>query len=70
MVWNPTASSVETTVLAPLYYAGLSAARGVTAVRVSREGNTSAALSLGANDTVALKVKLEPRSFTWFVITE
>jgi hypothetical protein len=70
MVWNPTSATIATTLQAPLYYTGLSRARGTSAVRVSQEGGAAAAVPLGANDSVALAVDLAPRTFTWFVITE
>ena len=70
MVWNPTPTNITTTLLAPLYYAGLSSARGVRSLRLAQEGRTAISVPLGANDTVALHVSLPPRGLTWFVFTE
>ena len=70
MVWNPTRFQINTTIPAPLYYAGLSHARGVHAVNLSWEGHDAAVVPLGANDTIMLSVALAPRTFTWFVVTE
>ena len=70
MVWNPTNQSIDTTIDAPMYYAGLSAVRGVTAAMVAEKGENPAQVALGRNDTVQLTVSLQPRQFTWFVISE
>ena len=70
MVWNPTNTPIAATVEAPLYYAGLTAARGVESVQLSQEGAPPTQAKLGSNDTVALTVSLAARAFTWFVITE
>lgn len=70
MAWNPTAVHVTQDVPVPLYYSGLSAARGVASAHVSQEGGPASAIGIGANDTVALRVDLAPRALTWFVITD
>jgi len=71
MVWNPTNASITTTILAPLYYAGIAKVKGYTAAVVSREGvEPGVRLPLGANDTVKLEVSLGARELTWFVVTE
>ena len=69
-VWNPTQRHIATTLAAPLYYAGLSRARGVRTVRLAQEGGATVAVPLEGNDTVALRVDLAPRALTWFVVTE
>ena len=70
VVWNPTNGTIAATLQAPLYYAGLSRARGTSAVQLSREGGAPASVPLGVNDSVPLAVDLAPRALTWFVITE
>ena len=69
-VWNPTNRTVVTQLRAPLYYAGISRARGHAAAMVAQEDGASHQLALAANDTVSLPISLGPRALTWFVVTE
>jgi hypothetical protein len=70
MVFNPTNRTINTTLRAPLYYAGISKARGDAGAMVSQEGGAAKQMVLGVNDTIGLDVVLPPRALTWFVITE
>ena len=70
LVFNPTNRTIATTLLAPMYYAGISKTRGDAAAAVSQEGGPGRAVALGANDTVGLQVNLPPRGLTWFVISD
>ena len=69
VIWNPTNRTIARTLRAPLYYAGISQARGDTAAMVSAEGRPPTRAPLGAGDTVGLPVSLAPRALTWFVVT-
>ena len=70
VVWNPTNHTISTTLLAPMYYAGVARARGDVAAMVSVEGGPPTRLPLeAAGDTIPLLVSLAPRALTWFVIT-
>eukprot|EP01047_Picozoa_sp_COSAG01_P041596 COSAG01_NODE_3579_length_5913_cov_14.430513_3_plen_128_part_00 len=70
VVWNPTNRTISTTLLAPMYYAGVARARGDVAAMVSVEGGPPTRLPLeAAGDTIPLLVSLAPRALTWFVIT-
>ena len=70
MVWNPTDRNLTATIRAPLYYAGISRARGHRAVLISHEGRPGARATLDANDAVSFTTRLLPRGLTWFVISE
>ena len=58
VVWNPTNRTIARTLRAPLYYAGISRARGDTAAMVSVEGRPPTRAPLGGGDTVGLPVSL------------
>ena len=70
LVWNPTNQTVSQTLLAPLYYAGLSTIRGIQTVTVRQEDGVNVSVRLGVNDTIPLHVTLPPRMLTWFVVSE
>jgi hypothetical protein len=70
MVWNPAQVAFNGSLIAPLYYSGLTHAAGVRTVGVSYEGATPVQAPLSKANAVELDIKLGPRELTWIVIED
>merc|ERR1711934_492243 len=65
MIFNPTSSSIDTTISLPLYYTGL---QGSVAI-AEGFGGVPKTVKLKRGEFAEIQLKMEPRTITFFVIS-